>query len=112
MIKGGMLKDDADLAKLAFKPKQQIMVIGTAGPLPERPKTETVFLEDMDDGELALAVRPGRLLRRFAFQLSTLTLSTCSPSRRSRRGRQLVSSTLATRVILRPLPRRCGRSLR
>ena len=62
MVKGGMLKDDADLAKLAFKPRQQIMVIGTAGPLPERPKTETVFLEDMDDGELALAVRSRRQL--------------------------------------------------
>lgn len=63
MVKGGMLKDDADLAKLAFKPKQQIMVIGTAGPLPERPKTETVFLEDMDDGELALAVRPAAFVQ-------------------------------------------------
>ncbi|KLT39995.1 cysteine proteinase [Cutaneotrichosporon oleaginosum] len=56
MVKG-ILKDDADMSKLGLKPGQVINVIGTAGPLPEAPKKPVVFLEDMDDSELALSTR-------------------------------------------------------
>ncbi|GAA5917178.1 hypothetical protein JCM8208_003999 [Rhodotorula glutinis] len=52
-VKGGMLKDDADLSKLAFKPGQTVMVIGPAGPLPQAPTKPVVFMEDMTDIELA-----------------------------------------------------------
>ncbi|GAA5945898.1 hypothetical protein JCM3775_003340 [Rhodotorula graminis] len=52
-VKGGMLKDDADLSKLAFKPGQTVMVIGPAGPLPQAPTKPVVFMEDMTDTELA-----------------------------------------------------------
>ena len=30
MMKGGMLQDDADLSKLNLKPKQKLMMMGTA----------------------------------------------------------------------------------
>ncbi|BGP19776.1 hypothetical protein JCM10213_006438 [Rhodosporidiobolus nylandii] len=52
-VKGGMLKDDADLSKLGFKPGQTVMVIGPAGPLPQAPSKPIVFMEDMSDIELA-----------------------------------------------------------
>ncbi|ORY22440.1 ubiquitin C-terminal hydrolase [Naematelia encephala] len=53
MIKG-LLKDDADLSRLALKPNQAVTVIGTAGPLPTAPQEQIVFLEDMADSQLAL----------------------------------------------------------
>ena len=31
MVKGGMLKDDADWAKLGIKPGQKLMMMGSAG---------------------------------------------------------------------------------
>ncbi|KAI0076894.1 cysteine proteinase [Panus rudis PR-1116 ss-1] len=53
MIKGGMLKDDTDWRKVAPKEGQTFMVIGAAGELPKPPEKPVVFLEDMDDSELA-----------------------------------------------------------
>jgi ubiquitin carboxyl-terminal hydrolase 14 len=58
MVKGGVLKDDHDWAKAAVKDGQTLMVIGAAGPLPQAPEKATVFLEDMDEADLASAVRP------------------------------------------------------
>ncbi len=34
LVKGGMLKDDADLSKLNLKPKQKLMMMGTADKVP------------------------------------------------------------------------------
>ncbi|KAF9261991.1 cysteine proteinase [Marasmius fiardii PR-910] len=56
MVKGGVLKDDSNWAKIAPKAGQTFMVIGTAGELPKAPEKPTVFLEDMDDEELAGAL--------------------------------------------------------
>ncbi len=59
MLKPGQfLKEDTDLAAASASLKQghTFMLIGTAGPLPQAPKTQTVFAEDMTDSELALAV--------------------------------------------------------
>ncbi|EKM52645.1 uncharacterized protein PHACADRAFT_261216 [Phanerochaete carnosa HHB-10118-sp] len=56
MLKGGVLKDDTDWRKVAPKEGQTFMVIGAAGELPKPPSTPTVFLEDMDDSELAQAL--------------------------------------------------------
>ncbi|KAJ3487917.1 hypothetical protein NLI96_g3205 [Meripilus lineatus] len=53
MIKGGMLKDDTDWRKVAPKAGQTFMVIGAAGELPKPPEKPVLFLEDMDDSELA-----------------------------------------------------------
>ncbi|GAA5975056.1 hypothetical protein JCM21900_002097, partial [Sporobolomyces salmonicolor] len=57
VVKGGMLKDDADLNKLGFKAGQTIMVIGPAGPIPQAPPKPIVFMEDMSDAELAQAAQ-------------------------------------------------------
>uniref|UniRef100_A0A0W0FMI1 Ubiquitin carboxyl-terminal hydrolase n=1 Tax=Moniliophthora roreri TaxID=221103 RepID=A0A0W0FMI1_MONRR len=56
MVKGGMLKDDSNWAKIGPKAGQTFMVIGTAGELPKAPEKPVVFLEDMDDEELAGAL--------------------------------------------------------
>lgn len=55
LIKGGQLKDDADMGKLNFKPGQQIMLMGTpsGGGAIARPKEKIKFAEDMTDAELA-----------------------------------------------------------
>ncbi|KAI0321324.1 cysteine proteinase [Amylostereum chailletii] len=57
MVKGGMLKDDGDWKKIAPKEGQAFTVIGAAGELPKPPSEPVKFLEDMDDAELANALR-------------------------------------------------------
>ncbi|KAJ8508984.1 hypothetical protein ONZ45_g3767 [Pleurotus djamor] len=57
MIKGGVLKDDTPWKKVAPKEGQTFMVIGAAGELPKPPEKPVVFLEDLDDSELASSVR-------------------------------------------------------
>ncbi|EIW76622.1 cysteine proteinase [Coniophora puteana RWD-64-598 SS2] len=56
MVKGGMLKDDSDWKKIGPKADQTFMVIGAAGELPKPPPKPIVFLEDMDDAEMAEAL--------------------------------------------------------
>ncbi|KAJ7222401.1 hypothetical protein GGX14DRAFT_428633 [Mycena pura] len=56
MVKGGMLKDDTPWQKIAPKAGQTFTVIGAAGELPKPPEKPIVFLEDMDDAELAEAL--------------------------------------------------------
>ncbi|PSS03300.1 ubiquitin carboxyl-terminal hydrolase-like protein [Coniella lustricola] len=56
LIKGGQLKDDADMGKLGLKPKQTIMMMGTpstGGADLARPKEKIRFAEDMTDAEVA-----------------------------------------------------------
>ncbi|KAJ7270677.1 hypothetical protein B0H12DRAFT_1229171 [Mycena haematopus] len=56
MVKGGVLKDDTPWSKINPKAGQTFMVIGAAGELPKPPEKPVVFLEDMDDTELAEAL--------------------------------------------------------
>jgi ubiquitin carboxyl-terminal hydrolase 14 len=56
MIKGGVLKDDTVWKNVGPKQGQTFMVIGAAGELPKPPEKPIVFLEDMDDSELAEAL--------------------------------------------------------
>ncbi|KAF5376058.1 hypothetical protein D9615_007696 [Tricholomella constricta] len=56
MVKGGVLKDDSSWKKIGPKAGQSFMVIGAPGELPKPPTKPTVFLEDMDDAELAEAL--------------------------------------------------------
>ncbi|KAJ7730663.1 hypothetical protein DFH07DRAFT_848431 [Mycena maculata] len=56
MVKGGVLKDDTPWQKINPKAGQTFMVIGAAGELPKPPEKPIVFLEDMDDTELAEAL--------------------------------------------------------
>lgn len=56
LIKGGQLKDDAEMGKLALRPGQQIMMMGTpsaGGGQIARPKEKVKFVEDMTDAEKA-----------------------------------------------------------
>ncbi|KAJ6781230.1 hypothetical protein PWT90_05093 [Aphanocladium album] len=56
LVKGGQLKDDADMSKLGLKANQVLMVMGTpsggAGEL-VRPKDQIKFVEDMTEAEQA-----------------------------------------------------------
>ncbi|MCJ1278664.1 deubiquitinating enzyme [Puttea exsequens] len=56
LVKGGQLKDDAELSKLGAKPGQTFMMMGTpaeGGNTLERPKQQLKFREDMTDAEAA-----------------------------------------------------------
>eukprot|EP00696_Hemimastix_kukwesjijk_P016256 gnl/Hemi2/4637_TR1610_c0_g1_i1.p2 gnl/Hemi2/4637_TR1610_c0_g1~~gnl/Hemi2/4637_TR1610_c0_g1_i1.p2 ORF type:complete len:108 (-),score=30.33 gnl/Hemi2/4637_TR1610_c0_g1_i1:39-362(-) len=50
-VKGGVLKDGADLSTL-IKDGQQLMLMGTAEKPPEAPKEATVFMEDLSERDL------------------------------------------------------------
>lgn len=84
MVKGGILKDDHDWSKTGLKDGGSVMVIGAAGPLPQAPEKATVFLEDMDDADLANAVSgsapasyvPITIFNSFLFLLVSRTLVT------------------------------------
>merc|ERR1719399_1390403 len=52
-VKGGAMKDDADLSALGLKPGQNIMLMGSAEKVPEPPPVATVFAEDMPAIEVA-----------------------------------------------------------
>jgi hypothetical protein len=45
MVKGGMLKDDADWTKLGIKPGQKLMMMGTADAVPVAPTKAIEFVE-------------------------------------------------------------------
>ncbi len=56
LVKGGQLKDDADMGKLGLKPGQVIMMMGTPGDgggAVVRPTEKVKFLEDMTEAEAA-----------------------------------------------------------
>ncbi|TGZ84607.1 cysteine proteinase [Ascodesmis nigricans] len=54
LVKGGQLKDDADMSKLGLKPGQTLMMMGTpSGKVIQAPKQKMQFVEDMTDAELA-----------------------------------------------------------
>lgn len=54
LVKGGQLKDDADMSKLGLKPGQTLMMIGTpSGNVIKAPVQKMKFLEDMTDEQLA-----------------------------------------------------------
>jgi ubiquitin carboxyl-terminal hydrolase 14 len=56
IVKGGQLKDDADMSKLGLKPNQVLMMMGSpsgSAQVIEKPKEKIKFLEDMDEAEAA-----------------------------------------------------------
>ncbi|CAM8946594.1 unnamed protein product [Rhodiola kirilowii] len=55
MVKGGLLKDDDDWSKIAIKEGQKLMMMGTADEI-VAPEKSTVFVEDLPEEELAVAV--------------------------------------------------------
>ncbi|PSC76595.1 ubiquitin carboxyl-terminal hydrolase 6 [Micractinium conductrix] len=50
-VKGGLLKDDADWAKLGVKPGQKLSMMGTADKVPEAPTQQQTFMEDLPEEE-------------------------------------------------------------
>ena len=63
-VKGGPLKDDADLSTLGIKEGQNLMLMGSAEKVPEPPPVATVFAEDMPAIEVAAmeTENPGGLM--------------------------------------------------
>ncbi|XP_073052789.1 ubiquitin carboxyl-terminal hydrolase 6 [Primulina eburnea] len=56
MVKGGLLKDDADWAKVGVKEGQKLMMMGTADEVVKAPEKGPVFAEDMPEEELVVTV--------------------------------------------------------
>ncbi|KAL3735947.1 hypothetical protein ACJRO7_024979 [Eucalyptus globulus] len=56
MVKGGLLKDDADWGTLGFKQGQKLMMMGTADEVVKAPEKGPVFMEDLPEEEQAVAV--------------------------------------------------------
>ncbi|KAE9616185.1 putative ubiquitinyl hydrolase 1 [Lupinus albus] len=56
MVKGGLLKDDADWSTLGVKTGQKLMMMGTADEIVESPEKGTVFVEDLPEEEQVIAV--------------------------------------------------------
>ncbi|CAJ2663720.1 ubiquitin carboxyl-terminal hydrolase 6 [Trifolium pratense] len=56
MVKGGLLKDDADWEKLGVKAGQKLMMMGTADEIVKSPEKGTVFVEDLPEEEQVAAV--------------------------------------------------------
>lgn len=58
----GILKDDVDLTSLPFESPVQLLLMGSAEKLPEKPAVTTVFLEDLPEEEKAKVVEPSGLV--------------------------------------------------
>lgn len=56
MVKGGLLKDDADWSKVGVKEGQKLMMMGTADEIVKAPEKSPVFAEDMPEEEQVVAV--------------------------------------------------------
>ncbi len=55
-VKGGLLKDDADLTLLGLKPNQKLTLMGSADAVPTGPSNNSVvFLEDLPESEQVAA---------------------------------------------------------
>ncbi|XP_074296054.1 ubiquitin carboxyl-terminal hydrolase 6-like [Silene latifolia] len=54
MVKGGLLKDDADWAVVGVKEGQKLMMMGTADEIIKAPEKGPVFVEDLPEEEQAL----------------------------------------------------------
>ncbi|CAA2995658.1 ubiquitin carboxyl-terminal hydrolase 6 [Olea europaea subsp. europaea] len=56
MVKGGLLRDDADWSKLGVKEGQKLMMMGTADEIVNAPDKGPVFAEDMPEEEQVIHV--------------------------------------------------------
>ncbi|KAG6669202.1 hypothetical protein I3843_01G218700 [Carya illinoinensis] len=56
MVKGGLLKDDADWSALGVKEGQKLMMMGTADEIIKAPEKGPVFVEDLPEEELVVAM--------------------------------------------------------
>ncbi|KAK4590962.1 hypothetical protein RGQ29_021242 [Quercus rubra] len=56
MVKGGLLKDDADWSTLGVKQGQKLMMMGTADEIIKAPEKGPVFMEDLPEEEQVAAL--------------------------------------------------------
>ncbi|XP_057522339.1 ubiquitin carboxyl-terminal hydrolase 6-like isoform X1 [Amaranthus tricolor] len=56
MVKGGLLKDDAEWASVGVKEGQRLMMMGTADEIVKAPEKGPVFVEDLPEEEQVVAV--------------------------------------------------------
>ncbi|ERN15450.1 ubiquitin carboxyl-terminal hydrolase 6 [Amborella trichopoda] len=56
MVKGGLLKDDADWNAIGVKEGQRLMMMGTADEVVKTPEKGPVFVEDLPEDEQVVAV--------------------------------------------------------
>ncbi|XP_030971635.1 ubiquitin carboxyl-terminal hydrolase 7-like [Quercus lobata] len=56
MVKGGLLKDDADWSTLGVKQGQKLMMMGTADEIIKAPEKGPVFMEDLPEDEQVVAL--------------------------------------------------------
>ncbi|KAL1538251.1 deubiquitinating enzyme [Salvia divinorum] len=56
VVKGGLLKDDADWSKVGIKEGQKLMMMGTADEIVKAPEKGPIFAEDMPEEEQVVAV--------------------------------------------------------
>ncbi|GMH16006.1 hypothetical protein Nepgr_017847 [Nepenthes gracilis] len=56
MVKGGLLKDDADWSTVGVKEGQRLMMMGTADEIVKAPEKGPVFMEDLPEEEQVVAV--------------------------------------------------------
>ncbi|KAL5655702.1 hypothetical protein ACJX0J_035021, partial [Zea mays] len=56
MVKGGLLKDDADWSTLGVKDGQKLMMIGTADEIVKAPEKGPLFVEDLPEEEQVVAL--------------------------------------------------------
>uniref|UniRef100_A0A7N2LNM8 Ubiquitin carboxyl-terminal hydrolase n=1 Tax=Quercus lobata TaxID=97700 RepID=A0A7N2LNM8_QUELO len=61
MVKGGLLKDDADWSTLGVKQGQKLMMMGTADEIIKAPEKGPVFMEDLPEDEQVVALVPPRV---------------------------------------------------
>ncbi|XP_021295109.1 ubiquitin carboxyl-terminal hydrolase 6-like [Herrania umbratica] len=56
MVKGGLLKDDADWSTVGVKQGQKLMMMGTADEIVKAPEKGPVFMEDLPEEELVVSL--------------------------------------------------------
>ncbi|KAL4309762.1 hypothetical protein GQ457_01G019290 [Hibiscus cannabinus] len=56
MVKGGLLKDDADWSTVGLKPGQKLMMMGTADEVVKAPEKGPVFMEDLPEEEQVVSL--------------------------------------------------------
>ncbi|XVE97194.1 hypothetical protein REPUB_Repub03eG0000200 [Reevesia pubescens] len=56
MVKGGLLKDDADWSSVGVKQRKKLMMMGTADEVFKAPEKCTVFIEDLSEEEQVVAL--------------------------------------------------------
>ncbi|KAE8704545.1 hypothetical protein F3Y22_tig00110450pilonHSYRG00622 [Hibiscus syriacus] len=56
MVKGGLLKDDADWSTVGVKQGQKFMMMGTADEIVKAPEKGPVFMEDLPEEEQVVSL--------------------------------------------------------